>query len=186
MLNNTVGFILFALLFLGSFQARSEGLAEYGKVVENVRSATIQAVAETREVIGTVFVNLGKIYQPAQSGMQVTEHARVITRENSSVVVISKLGCSTRVGPNSMFVVETPDPCHGGLATVQKIDPATVANLGAGSGGLSTSTIALIAGGVIATGVGVGVGASSGGGGGGQNCAIVPAVSPDSPRLICQ
>lgn len=169
----SVCFLLSTLLILGSAQAMAD-----------------DAAATLREVVGTVLVNQGKGYQVAQSGMKVANHTRVLTKDSSSVVVISKLGCPTRLGPDNLYVVEEPDPCHGGVAMIQKIDPAFAATLGgtgggAAIGGLSTSTLELIAGGVAAIGIGVGVGLGTSGGGG-RKCVTIPAVSPVSPQVVCQ
>jgi hypothetical protein len=142
------------LLLLGAPQASAE-----------------DASATLREVAGTVLANQGKVYQPAQSGMQLPLNARILTKDGASAMVVSKQGCPTRLGPNTLFVITQPDPCHGGLPP-QKIDPG--ANLGAGNangasgatgGGLSTNetvilgagTVALMTGGIVG-----GLGASGG------------------------
>jgi hypothetical protein len=138
-----------------------------------------QAAAETdatlSEVVGTVLVNQGKLYQPAQSGMKLPLNARVLTKDGASAIVASKQGCVTRLGANSLFVVNQADPCRGGPAA-QKVDPVAVlspANAGGSAGtaasgnpgGLSTNTLVLIGAGtaaVVAGGVVGGLAASGG------------------------
>jgi hypothetical protein len=139
-----------------------------------------QAAAETTdatlsEVVGTVLVNQGKVYQPAQSGMKLPLNARVLTKDGASAIVASKQGCATRLGANSLFVVNQADPCHGGPAA-QKVDPVAVASPASAGGsagtaasgnpgGLSTNTLVLIGAGtaaVVAGGVVGGLAASGG------------------------
>jgi len=156
--------LLPALLLLGSVQAPAA-----------------DAEATLREVVGTVLTNQGKVYQPAQSGTKLPLNARVLTKDGAGAVVISKQGCSTRLGPNSLFVVTQPDPCHGG-PSAQKIGPAGYApvqvtnagNAAAGSAnsvaGLSTNTL---------VGIGAGMAAGVAGGVMGGLAATGGLESPD-------
>lgn len=143
----SVSFLLSTMLCVGFAQAMAE-----------------ETEATLMEVTGTVLVNQGKVYQPAQSGMKLSANTRVLTKDKAGAAVTSKQGCVTRLGANSLFVVKQPDPCHGG-ATAQKVDPAAYASVtesgagaatggaaGTGPGGLSTNTMVAIGAGTLAVG----------------------------------
>jgi hypothetical protein len=84
---------------------------------------------------GSVLVSrAGKAYRPAQLGMKLTEHDRVLTRGKSGAVVTSESGCATSLNANSVFVVELPDPCHGGAAAALPVGPACPVATVAGAG----------------------------------------------------
>jgi hypothetical protein len=103
-------------------------------------------------VHGSVIVNRGEGFQPAQAGTSVVPGDRVRVNEGSADILYEN-GCSVKIGAGQMVaVLHTPPACKGTNS------PSPTSSGGGSSGGLSTMTYVYIGGGLLlAGGIGAGV-----------------------------
>ena len=96
-------------------------------------------VARLKDVKGNVLVSRESGLAAGAESTRLTEHARVITTANSTVVVVYDNGCEVRLKENQRFEVETDKPCAALLAQAQsiRVEPA-------GGALASASTAALL------------------------------------------
>jgi hypothetical protein len=102
----------------------------------HVQAATTKPVAKITNVSGRVLVNQGEDYIVARSGMNLGVDDRVITMDNSEVVILypdstsgAKLankGCEVRLGENSQMVVESEEDCIMGAIISSNVDEGAV------------------------------------------------------------
>ena len=109
-----------------------------------------EPAAALAELQGTVLVNQGEGMVRAQPGMPLGIDDRVLTLNESGVLVVYEDGCTIRLEENSLLTLMSADECTQGVAAADEVsEVAAFSAIGAG-GIASTAGATLIAGGAFA------------------------------------
>lgn len=88
-------------------------------------------VASFSSIEGTVMVNQGEQFIPAQPYQPLREGDRVMAGANSSSIVTFADGCDLIIDPQTIVTIPASSTCAGGFALVQTVAPASTAPIGA-------------------------------------------------------